>query len=208
MFPDIGEVNKHQQLWISEWGVRPWSFLLCARHCYVHEMQMKRYCLWEEMSSGTVLGDISPECSFPVLLYFNKVVSAREEAVWVFPPKVLGLEGQRAVRNMDGPLSSGKRSVPVAMMWKITPVGKLQGPRRVAGWCQTDRQKRRPLRKEWAGWEQEFHRSRCRKAGADQAVFRNRRWVNAGSEGLSVRMGLKRADGRGATEMLRGRLRP
>lgn len=139
MFPDIGEVNKHQQLWISEWGVRPWSFLLCARHCYVHEMQMKRYCLWEEMSSGTVLGDISPECSFPVLLYFNKVVSAREEAVWVFPPKVLGLEGQRAVRNMDGPLSSGKRSVPVAMMWKITPVGKLQGPRRVAGWCQTDR---------------------------------------------------------------------
>ena len=35
----------------------------------------------EEMSSGTVLGDSSPECSFPVLLYFNHVVSAREEAV-------------------------------------------------------------------------------------------------------------------------------
>lgn len=46
---------------------------------------------------------------------------------------MLGLEGQQAVRNTDGPLRSGKRSVPVAMMWKMTPVGKLQGPRRVAG---------------------------------------------------------------------------
>lgn len=235
MFPDIGEVNKHQQLWISEWGVKPWSILLRARHCVTFTRDRWTGTVWEEMSSGTVLCDISPGCSFPVLLYFNKVVWAREEAVWVFSPKVLGLEDQQAARNSDGPLSSGKRSVPVALMWKMPPVGKLQGPRRVAGWRQPDGQKRRPLRKEWAAWEQEreFQRrdrrtgqvaqdgrwrweglglhavgSRCRKAGADQAVFRKRRWVDAGSEGLSVRMGLKRAEGRGATETLRGRLEP
>lgn len=39
IFPGIGEVNKHQQLWISEWRVGLWSILLCARHC-VHEIQM------------------------------------------------------------------------------------------------------------------------------------------------------------------------
>lgn len=70
--------------------------------------------------------------------------------MWVFSPKVLCLRGP-TVRNTDGPLSSGKRSVPVALMWEMTPVGKLQGLRLFAGRRQPDGPKRRPLRKERAG---------------------------------------------------------
>lgn len=226
VFPDIGEVNKRLQLWISEWGVRPWSILICARHCVPFMRYRCKDTVYGKSWAVVLCWDTSPGCSFPVLLYFNKVVWAREEAVWVFSPKVLW-EGQQAVRNTDGPLSSGKRSVLVALMWEITPVGKLQGLRLLAGWRQPEGRKRRPLRKERAGWEQERELqrrgrrtwqvaqdgtwrwegpglqvvgSRRRKAGADQAVVRNCRWVDAGSEGLSVRMGLKRAEGRGATE--------
>lgn len=71
----------------------------------------------------------------PFLFYFIliKLCELGKKQCGFFSPKVLGLEDQQAARNSNGPLSSGKRSVPVALMWKMPPVGKLQGPRRVAG---------------------------------------------------------------------------
>ena len=113
---------------------------------------MQRHCLWEELSSGAVLGHQPGVLSVFILI---KLCELGKKQYGFFPQRRYVWEGQQVVRNTDGPLSSGKRSVPVALMWEMTPVGRLQGLKLLAGWRQPDGRERRPQRKERAGWELE-----------------------------------------------------